>query len=111
MREATAGAQRFAHLVLAQPASLNNPGLPAQVALSPVGWALPYPSVTKNKKMPTDRPKGQSDGGNPPAGIPSDNSGLVKLTAEANWKISICTAGVYDTRFHFKHSLASLGHI
>lgn len=79
----------FAHLVLAQPALLNNPGPPAQVALPPVDWVLPYPSVIKNNKMPTDRPMGQSDGGNCPAGIPSDNSGLVKLTAEATWKISI----------------------
>lgn len=81
------------------------------MALPPLGWALPYPSVIKNKKMPTDRPMGQFDGGNLSAGLPSDNSGLVKLMAEANRKISICTAGVYDTRFHFKHFLASLGHI
>lgn len=77
MWEATAGTQSFAHLVLAQPASLNNPGLPAQVALSPVGWVLPYPSVTKNKKMPTDRPKGSRMEATPQLGFPQTTLGLL----------------------------------
>jgi hypothetical protein len=81
------------------------------VALPTVGWALPYQLIIKNKKMPSDRPRGQSDGGHPPIGVASDTPGLVKLRAEANWKIPIHTVCIYDTHFHFKHFLASPGHI